>query len=123
MTDDQSVTNPILFDGLLQAGNKLDDLPWQVLRDGVEIYRLYGDQLKGPAAALLRYQPGARVSYHVHGGYEHILVLRGSQQDQNGLRRTGDLAICKPGSGHDIVSDHGCIVLAIWSGPLQFPES
>lgn len=120
MIDAVSASGQILFEKLLQAGDQLDQLPWQALREGVEIHRLYGDQMTGPAAALLRYQPGARVSYHVHGGYEHILVLRGSQEDHSGVRRTGDLAICPPGSGHDILSRDGCIVLAIWSGPLTF---
>lgn len=102
-------------------------LPWQPFRPGVDIHRLYGDGLSGPAAALLRFREAAKVPLHTHSGYEHILVLAGSQQDQNGTLNAGTLAVHPPGTAHSVVSDAGCIVLAIYERPVQFagpsPES
>ncbi|MEM9266479.1 MAG: cupin domain-containing protein [Cyanobacteria bacterium P01_F01_bin.13] len=93
-------------------------LSWQPFRPGVAIYRLYGDGHQGPAAALLKYEPGAKVPEHVHGGYEHIIVLSGSQRDHQGSHTAGTLVINPPDSSHDVVSDEGCIVLIIWEKPV-----
>ena len=96
------------------------EIPWQPFRPGIEIHRLYGNGTNGPAAALLRFQPGAKVPRHTHGGFEHILVLEGSQRDQNGRLDAGTLAIHPPGSTHSVVSDTGCLVLAIYEKPVRF---
>lgn len=95
-------------------------LPWKPFRPGVEIHRLYGDGVTGPAAALLRFKESAKVPLHAHPGYEHILVLAGSQRDQNGPIHAGTLAVHPPGTAHSVVSEPGCIVLAIYEKPVQF---
>ena len=94
-------------------------LLWQPFRDGVEIYRLYGDNTSGSAAALLRYEPGASVPRHTHTGFEHIYVLTGSQTDQNGEHEAGTFVINPPNSNHSVVSEAGCIVLVIWEKPIS----
>lgn len=93
---------------------------WKPFREGIEIARLYGDGEGGPSAAFLRYQPGATVPPHAHPGYEHILVLEGSQSDEKDVYRAGDMLISSPGSSHAVVSEEGCTVLAIWNEPVQF---
>lgn len=107
----------LILKDLLNVG-ALQQLPWQPFRDGVEIYRLYGDGTES-AAALLRYQPGASVPHHDHQGFEHILILSGSQTDQNGEHTAGTLVINPPSSNHSVVSESGCIVLAIWEKPIS----
>jgi anti-sigma factor ChrR (cupin superfamily) len=97
-----------------------DEIAWNSYKDGVEIYRLYGDGLSGPTAALIRYRPGAKVPLHEHLGYEHILILAGSQRDHNGVFKEGSLLINSPGTRHAVVSDDGCIVLAIYEKPVRF---
>jgi anti-sigma factor ChrR (cupin superfamily) len=109
----------IILKQLLNITEMVDQLTWQPFREGVEIHRLYGDGASGAAAALLRYQPGAMVPGHNHGGFEHILVLSGSQTDSNGEHVAGTLVINPPGTGHRVVSDGGCIVLAIWEKPIS----
>ena len=110
---------------LFQISEKASAIPWQPFRDGVEIYRLYGDGVSGPSAALLRYKGEAMVPLHEHIGYEHILVLSGSQRDQNGTASAGTLTINAPGTRHRVVSEAGCIVLAIYEKQVRFcqPES
>lgn len=105
---------------LWHIGEWQDRIPWQPFRPGVEIHRLYGDGTAGPTAVLLRYRDAAKVPLHAHDGYEHILVLTGSQRDQNGPLRAGTLAIHPPGTTHSVVSDAGCIVLAIYEKPVRF---
>jgi anti-sigma factor ChrR (cupin superfamily) len=109
----------VFTDLLLQAGEP-ERLSWETLRPGVAFHALYGQPGKGPSAALLRYEPGATVPEHRHTDYEHVLILAGSQRDANGLYAAGTLLVSPPGSRHAVVSDAGCLVLAIWAGPIEF---
>ncbi|TVQ07350.1 MAG: transcription negative regulator ChrR [Leptolyngbya sp. DLM2.Bin27] len=95
------------------------ELAWEAFRPGVEIHRLYPPTSDGTAAALLRYQPGASVPRHLHTGFEHILVLSGSQTDDNGTYPAGSLVVNPPGTRHTVSSPEGCIVLAIWAKPVE----
>jgi anti-sigma factor ChrR (cupin superfamily) len=106
--------------GLFQIEKIQDKIPWKPFRDGVEIHHLYGDGVSGPSAALLRYREAASVPLHEHLGYEHIIVLSGSQSDQNGEASAGTLTINPPGTRHKLTSDAGCIVLAIYEKPVKF---
>ena len=105
---------------LFQISGWQHQLPWQPFQTGVEIYRLYGDGKTGPTAALLRFRPGGRVPLHEHTGYEHIFMLAGSQVDENSRAETGSLIINPPGTSHSILSETGCIVLAIYEKPVKF---
>jgi anti-sigma factor ChrR (cupin superfamily) len=95
-----------------------DELDWQPFHPGIEIYPLYEPQNDGSQAALLRYRPGASVPRHRHPGFEHIFILSGQQTDENGSHAAGSLVINAPGSCHSVVSETGCIVLAIWEKPV-----
>lgn len=105
---------------LLRLAAKADDLPWRPFRAGVEIYRLYGDGLTGPSAALLRFREAAHIPFHHHDGYEHILVLAGRQRDEHGVLDTGTLRIHPPGTSHQVDGEAGCLVLAIYEKPVRF---
>jgi hypothetical protein len=72
----------VLLPGLLAGGWR--GLPFVPFRAGIEIHRIYGDGIVGPAAAVLRYRPGAGVPWHEHRGSEHVVVLEGSQEDERG---------------------------------------
>ena len=81
----------LLLPRLLAGGWR--DLPFVPIRAGIEIHRIYGDGIAGPAAAVLRYRPGAGVPWHEHEGFEHVVVLEGSQEDERGSYPAGTLAI------------------------------
>src|SRR5271165_4099859 len=74
----------------------------------------------GPTAALVRYRERGEGPMHEHKGYEHILILAGSQRDENGTFEAGTLVINPPGTRHKASSDDGCIVLAIYEKPVRF---
>lgn len=109
----------LILNDLLNIAARQDELSWQPFRPGVEIYRLYQDGKEGAAAALLRYQPGASIPLHDHTGFEHILVLSGSQSDRNGEHQAGTLVINPPNTHHSVISQVGCIVLVIWEKPVS----
>lgn len=108
-----------LYD-LMNISRRQHEIPWQPFKDGVDIYWLYGDGITGPSAALIHFRKAGKVPLHEHGGYEHIIVLAGSQRDQNSIARAGTLMINPPGTSHSVISEAGCIVLAIYEKPVAF---
>ncbi|HEY5954957.1 MAG TPA: cupin domain-containing protein [Polyangiaceae bacterium] len=93
---------------------------WTPFRDGISMIRLYGDGDSICSAALLRYAPGARLPTHVHNGFEHIMVLSGTQSDERGDYPAGALVVNAPGTQHSVYSQHGCDVLVIWGASVTF---
>lgn len=93
---------------------------------GVEILPLYGIDESGvpfdpsqPSAALLRYAPGAAVPPHRHRSFEHIFILKGSQEDHLGRYEAGTCVMSPPGTMHKVASQDGCLVLAIWNQSVE----
>lgn len=114
---------PIILSGLFSKAVSLkDEEGWEAFLPGVDVRWLYQTTPDGPAAALIRYQPGARVPLHEHVGYEHVFVLDGAQSDQFGNATAGTLTINSPGSSHSVVSENGCVVLIIWERRARFLE-
>lgn len=110
----------LVWQNLLHMNFDDPELPWQAFRDGVEILPVYGNVKAGCASALLRYQAGARIPEHLHTGVEFLLILRGSQSDERGQYTTGSFLINPTASTHKILSEEGCVVLAIWEKPVKF---
>ena len=116
-----AMPQPIVMTDIMDMAAQADTLDWQSFRDGVDLYQIYGVMgADGPSACLLRFQPGAKVPRHAHTGYEHIIVLAGDQTDDRGTYEAGTVLISPPGTDHAIVSDDGCIVLAIYQAPVSF---
>jgi anti-sigma factor ChrR (cupin superfamily) len=120
---------PQIIQGLLDSVGSVDELPFerynQPGREGVEIYRLYDTTdtgPSGPAAAIVRYQPGANVKRHIHPGYELIFVLQGELINDAGRHPAGTLEVCPPGSSHALSSETGCTFLVVWEQPVQLAE-
>jgi ChrR Cupin-like domain len=122
--------SPIVLRALFDATfSPLEYGQFVPLAEGVTILPLYGraadgDALPsgGPSAAFLKYLPGAAVPAHRHPGYEHIIILSGSQRDERGVYPRGSCLISAPGTKHAVSSDDGCIALAIWNEPVVFEE-
>lgn len=104
---------PFILKDIFNIERWQETLPWEPFGDGVEVYWIYRED-DSSSAALLKYRPGGNISTHEHPGFEHILVLSGSQADENGLLETGSLMVHRPGTSHSIASAEGCIVLAIY---------
>jgi anti-sigma factor ChrR (cupin superfamily) len=114
-----SVLEPLLIRNLAAGGWKA--LEFGPFRQGVTMHRLYGGD-EGPSAAVLKYEPGASVPMHEHTGFEHLLVLHGSQSDDHGHYVAGTLAVNPPGTMHRVWSEEGCVVLLIWERPVRLLE-
>ena len=118
-----------ILKNIVSDPGSLDGLPWrryeQPGREGVLIYPLYDTSDTGeggPAAALVRYEPGARVQKHIHPGYELIFVLDGELINDAGHHAAGTLEVCPPESGHALGSDKGCTFLVVWEQPVRLAD-
>jgi anti-sigma factor ChrR (cupin superfamily) len=106
--------------GLLAGGWRT--LAFEPFRPGLEICRLVEGGEEQASVALLRYEPGASVPWHWHQGLETILVLEGSQSDERGRYRAGELVTNPAGTAHSVWSEEGCVVLIQWERPVRMME-
>jgi len=111
---------PSRFSDLWSLDVHFSDIPWRPFAEGVEIFPLRQESDGAVKAALLRNAAGATVERHRHAGYEYLLVLSGQESDENGDYDAGTLVINPPGSSHEVRSQSGNIVLAIWEKPVVF---
>lgn len=109
------------------ARYSLDDLihsnHWLPLSPGVHALCLVGEVGAAGSTALLRYDAGAQLKRHRHHGLEQILVLSGSQADEQGAYGPGSLVFNEAGSAHSVSSERGCVVLVTWHGMVTFEPS
>jgi len=120
------MTESRIIKGLLTVAEEALDVDFAAMnvpgREGVEIHSLYSTQETGPdgpAAALVRYLPGAEVKRHVHPGYELILVLEGEMTNDSGTHGPGTLEVLSPNSTHALSSEKGCTFLVVWEQPVR----
>lgn len=110
----------LILDDIFDSQALIASRSWQVLREGVFISPIYGSDDNSPQAAFLHYLPGSSVPSHLHRGFEHILILHGSQIDGERVYSKGTLVIHSLGSSHQIRSPEGCLALGIWERPVAF---
>ncbi len=96
------------------------DTAWTELRPGVHIRTLFEGVDKSYKVALIHYLPNTSVPMHEHIGGEHLFVLQGSQEDENGIYGPGTYVYNPPGTYHDVQSSEGCLVLVHWQAPVRF---
>lgn len=119
-----NLTQPFVLSDLIQQASTLrESNDWKPFKPGIDAQWLYNAGDGGPAAALLRYQPGARAPLHEHVGYEHILMLEGEQSDELGSYPAGTFVINPPGTSHQPYSAEGCLALLIYNEPVRFMET
>jgi anti-sigma factor ChrR (cupin superfamily) len=70
-----------------------------------------------------QFAPGAAVPDHWHRGWEHVICLEGTFEDDRGVFEKGDVVYNPPGSHHrGLHSKTGCIVLMQWEESVGFME-
>ncbi len=98
------------------------ELSFAPFRAGVEMCKLVEGGDEAASVAVLRYRPGASVPLHLHHGLETVLVLEGSQCDERGCYRAGDVVLNPAGTTHSVWSEDGCVVLIQWERPVEILE-
>lgn len=114
---------PELFTGPADGAVTRHELRFEELatdgRVGAEIHRLYSVADGGPAAAIVRYRPGAAAKAHLHPNYELIYVLSGELETDDGVYPANSLLVSPPGAVHAPRSGNGCVALVVWEQPVR----
>jgi anti-sigma factor ChrR (cupin superfamily) len=106
----------LAYAGLVGAGWR--DLVYEYFRPGLDVHWLARGEGEEPSVAILRYEPGARVPLHRHVGLETIVVLEGTQTDEDGDYGAGSVILNASGTQHSVWSTTGCVVLIQWDKPV-----
>lgn len=93
--------------------------PWVSAYPGVDIKLIFEDPAQQLKVSLMRYAPGGFVPRHRHTAVEHIYVLEGEIEDEDGVAKAGEYAIRLPGCVHSPGSKTGALSLAIAYGPTE----
>ena len=94
-------------------------------RLGAEIHSLYSTEdtgEDGPAAAIVRYLPGATAEPHRHPGYEIIWIIEGELETDDGVYPANSLLVMPPDSVHTPRSPKGALGLVVWEQPVRAVE-
>ncbi|AUG76238.1 hypothetical protein CFP65_1339 [Kitasatospora sp. MMS16-BH015] len=117
---------PVLFSGVTGGTIDHQELEFTPVtsngRVGIDMHVLYSaDQTgpNGPAAALVRYAPGATVAPHRHPGFELIHVLSGVLVTDDGVYPTNSMIVMPPESVHGLGTVEGCLLLVVWEQPVE----
>lgn len=111
ISDTETVLNSLDFKSMTVDG-----------RSGVYAHHLYTTDdtgPNGPAAALVRYEPGACTPPHRHPGYELVYVLDGELVTDQQRHPRHTLVVMAPNSVHAPRSETGCLLLVVWEQPVE----
>lgn len=93
-----------------------DEGSWHTVAPGVSVRRLYVDRERNSVTMMIRMEPGATYSPHVHAGPEQCFVLEGDISDGRDTFRAGDFQCAPKGSTHGVQqSERGCLLLIVSS--------
>lgn len=91
-----------------------DEGAWEEMFEGIFVKRLFVDRGRGSVTSLYRFQPGARIPPHPHGGVEECYVLEGDLEANGEVLGPGDYTCAPAGSFHPSVrTEGGAMVLII----------
>ena len=90
---------------------------WQpTAAEGFWIKPLFEDIERGEKTLLMKVDPGAQVARHTHAGeLEQLFVLQGSFFDQDRTLQVGDYCCRAPDAAHSAGSEHGAILMVIYT--------
>jgi anti-sigma factor ChrR (cupin superfamily) len=97
----------------------LSDIPWTDLMPGIRARHFWSDPVTKRRAIYARWEPGARLPQHKHVGDELLFLIEGSNFDESGELRTGNLAYNGNGCTHTVVSKNGHTAIAFVTGDVE----
>ena len=94
---------------------RADEIEWVESKPGIFSKPLYEDRTRGESTVLARLAPGARSAPHAHDAFEQIHVLEGCFHDGTRELKPGDHCCRAAGVMHEAYSEHGALVLVIYT--------
>ena len=97
----------------------LSEIAWADAMPGVHQKPIWHDKETRRRAALVRFDPGARLPRHKHAGDELIFVIEGSNADESGEVLTGNMNYRPNGCIHTVTSKNGATIFALVTGGVE----
>jgi anti-sigma factor ChrR (cupin superfamily) len=89
---------------------RTESMPWQPLRAGVAVRRLYSQEGFTDSVRLERWEPGAQQGRIGYPSGAELFVLGGSFRDAKGAFARGTWLRLPPGTSHSPSTDGGCVL-------------
>lgn len=97
----------------------VSDLEWAEARPGVRMKNIWQDPNAERRAVLARFEPGAVLPLHRHIGDELIFLIEGSNADEAGEVKTGNMSYRPNGCTHTVTTKNGATSLNILWGHAE----
>jgi anti-sigma factor ChrR (cupin superfamily) len=97
----------------------LSDIQWTDFMPGIRAKHFWSDPATKRRAIYARWEPGGKLPRHRHIGDELLFMIEGSNFDESGELRTGNLSYNADGCTHTVVSKNGHTALAFVTGDLE----
>jgi anti-sigma factor ChrR (cupin superfamily) len=97
----------------------LSEIAWVDAMPGVHQKPIWQDKESKRRAALVRFDPGARLPRHKHVGDELIFVIEGSNADESGEVLSGNMNYRPNGCTHTVTSKNGATIFALVTGGVE----
>ena len=98
----------------------LSDIPWIEGRvPGTRQKVFWSDPITKRRAVMARFERGAKLPRHKHIGDELLFMIEGSNFDESGELKTGNLAYFPSGCIHTVVSKIGHTAIAFVTGEVE----
>jgi anti-sigma factor ChrR (cupin superfamily) len=98
----------------------LSDIPWTDFMPGVRAKHFWSDPATKRRAIYAHWEPSAKLPRHRHRGDELLFMIEGSNFDDSGELRTGNLGYFPNGCIHEVVSKNGHTAMAFVTGDSEF---
>jgi anti-sigma factor ChrR (cupin superfamily) len=89
---------------------RTESLPWEPVRAGVAVRRLYAQAGFTDTTRLERWEPGAPLGRVEYASGAELFVLDGSFRDTSGAFARGAWLRLPPGESHSPSTDEGCVL-------------
>jgi anti-sigma factor ChrR (cupin superfamily) len=97
----------------------LSEIPWTEAMPGVRWKPFWSDPATKRRAIFARFEPGAKLPRHKHIGDELLFMIEGSNFDESGELRTGNVSYFPNGCIHTVVSKNGHTAMAFVTGESE----
>ena len=97
----------------------LSEIAWTEALPGVRQKAIWQDKETRRRAALVRFDPGAKLPLHKHVGDELIFVIEGSNADESGEVLTGNMNFRPNGCTHTVSTKNGATIFALVTGGVE----
>jgi anti-sigma factor ChrR (cupin superfamily) len=98
---------------------EVTEIAWESIIPTIKAKMIWSDPATKRRAMMARWEPGAKLPRHKHIGDELLFMIEGSNFDESGELRTGNVAYFPSRCTHTVVSKIGHTAIAFTTGEVE----